>query len=343
MGRSAVANTPPVRTTCGGRVPGWPSRRWPWLWRRTCCWRTGSCRGCGGKTSVGTTRPWTWFPRSRATPTASRATRSTSVWSVAKPDVVRAMLAAGWRPADAVTVRSSLEIAASVLLDRLDPDAPVSPLYVFGRKQDLAFEREVGSSADRRHHVRWWRADRLDEAGRPLWIGTPASTSAPASGRPTGQITHHIDADVDAERDRLMDDLERAGQLVRQYLSPGSAPPTRAERRGRPVLHRRHGPVRARAVEGAAVNRPARRRRTWISRACSPATATWCCSWAGFADGTPVMLFGGFAAHRGWLVLVPPVILAGACGDFLACAPGSSPRAPSASGSWTSGPAGPSR
>jgi membrane protein DedA with SNARE-associated domain len=38
------------------------------------------------------------------------------------------------------------------------------------------------------------------------------------------------------------------------------------------------------------------------------------------ADGTPVMLFGGFAAHRGWLVLVPSVVLAGACGNFLACA-----------------------
>ena len=38
------------------------------------------------------------------------------------------------------------------------------------------------------------------------------------------------------------------------------------------------------------------------------------------ADGTPVMLFGGFAAHRGWLVLLPWVILAGAAGNFLACA-----------------------
>ena len=38
------------------------------------------------------------------------------------------------------------------------------------------------------------------------------------------------------------------------------------------------------------------------------------------ADGTPVMLFGGFAAHRGWLVLVPWVILTGAVGNFLASA-----------------------
>ena len=37
-----------------------------------------------------------------------------------------------------------------------------------------------------------------------------------------------------------------------------------------------------------------------------------------FADGTPIMLFGGFAAHRGWLELIPFVILAGAVGNFAA-------------------------
>jgi membrane protein DedA with SNARE-associated domain len=34
-------------------------------------------------------------------------------------------------------------------------------------------------------------------------------------------------------------------------------------------------------------------------------------------EGQPVMLFGGFAAHRGHLQLVPWVILAGAAGNFL--------------------------
>jgi membrane protein DedA with SNARE-associated domain len=34
-------------------------------------------------------------------------------------------------------------------------------------------------------------------------------------------------------------------------------------------------------------------------------------------EGQPVMLFGGFAAHRGYLDLIPWVILAGAVGNFL--------------------------
>ena len=34
-------------------------------------------------------------------------------------------------------------------------------------------------------------------------------------------------------------------------------------------------------------------------------------------EGQPVMLFGGFAAHRGYLDLIPWVILAGAVGNFV--------------------------
>ena len=71
-------------------------------------------------------------------------------------DLVRAMHAAGWSPADPITLRTSLEIAGSVVLDRPYRDAPVSPLFYQGRREDLAYEKEVGSSADRRHHVRFW-------------------------------------------------------------------------------------------------------------------------------------------------------------------------------------------
>ncbi len=35
-------------------------------------------------------------------------------------------------------------------------------------------------------------------------------------------------------------------------------------------------------------------------------------------EGMPIMLFGGFAAHRGWLALVPWVILVGAVGNAAA-------------------------
>jgi hypothetical protein len=138
-----------------------------------------------------------------------------------RAELIRAMLAAGWKPADPITLRSSLEIAASVVLDRPDPTAPVSPLYLYGRSQDLAFEQEVGRSASERHHVRWWRAEPPDEDGRPLWLGDADFDRDAGISHLTGQITHHIAPDIDADRDALMAGLARAGWIDRQYDWPG--------------------------------------------------------------------------------------------------------------------------
>src|ERR1700730_10819305 len=86
-------------------------------------------------------------------------------------DVLCAMQAAGWYPADPVTLKSSIEIAGSVLLDRPYRDAPVSPLFYLGRREDLAFEKPDGNSADRRHHVRFWKVLDQGEENRPVWLG----------------------------------------------------------------------------------------------------------------------------------------------------------------------------
>ena len=138
--------------------------------------------------------------------------------------VVKAMLAAGWKPADPITFDSSIKIAESVVFDRPDPDAPVSALFVFGRKQDLAFEQEIGKSADRRHHVRWWRCEETDKHGNPCWIGAVSLDIGSGVSHRTGQITHHVGPDMDAQRDLLMADLKKSGQLSREYQMPGMGP-----------------------------------------------------------------------------------------------------------------------
>src|SRR5271168_2343313 len=47
----------------------------------------------------------------------------------------------------------SARIVADSVLRRPDDDAPVSNLFLFGRKQDLAFEQPVGGGPRRRHHL----------------------------------------------------------------------------------------------------------------------------------------------------------------------------------------------
>ena len=139
-------------------------------------------------------------------------------------DVLCAMQAAGWYPADPVTLRSSIEIAGSVLLDRPYRDAPVSPLFYLDRREDLAFEKPVGNSADHRHHVRFWKVLAAGEEKRPVWLGDATFDRSVGVSRYTGAITHHIDADIDAERKLLATDLEAARLVDAKYQVTGIGP-----------------------------------------------------------------------------------------------------------------------
>ena len=139
-------------------------------------------------------------------------------------DVLCAMRAAGWFPADPVTWRSSIEIAGSVLLDRPYRDAPVSPLFYLDRREDLAFEKPSGRSADHRHHVRFWKVLDQGEEQRPVWLGAVTYDRSVGVSRYTGAITHHIGADIDAERKLIAADLEAAGLVTAKYQVTGIGP-----------------------------------------------------------------------------------------------------------------------
>jgi hypothetical protein len=141
-----------------------------------------------------------------------------------KEDVLRAMQAAGWFPADPITLRTSIEIVGSVVLDRPYHDAPVSPLYYDGKKEQLAFEKPDGRSADKRHHVRFWLVLEKGTDGRPVWLGSVTFDRGVGLSRDTGQITHHIGPDIDAERDLLMQDLRQAGMVQTFFQISGTGP-----------------------------------------------------------------------------------------------------------------------
>jgi LssY C-terminus len=139
-------------------------------------------------------------------------------------EVVRAFHVAGWYPADPITLRTSVEIIGSVLLDRPYTTAPVSPLFFDGRREDLAFEKPVGSSADRRQHVRFWLMLASGAEARPVWLGSATFDSGVTLSRDTGQVTHKIAPDVDAERDRLMAGLNDARMVIGLYQMKGIGP-----------------------------------------------------------------------------------------------------------------------
>jgi LssY C-terminus len=141
-----------------------------------------------------------------------------------REDILHAMDAAGWFPADPVTLRTSLEIVGSVVLDRPYHAAPVSPLYYQGKKEQLAFEKPDGRSADRRHHVRLWQVLDNGVSGRPVWLGAVTFDRGVGLSHYTGQVTHHIGPDIDAERDLLMRDLREAGMVEAVFQISGVGP-----------------------------------------------------------------------------------------------------------------------
>ncbi|MEO7106218.1 MAG: LssY C-terminal domain-containing protein [Rhodoferax sp.] len=128
------------------------------------------------------------------------------------------MRVAQWFPADPVTLRSSMKITVDSVFHKPYDDAPVSDLFVYGHKQDLAFEQAANGDPSKRHHVRFWRSDQLDALDRPLWVGAATYDNRVGFSHTTGQITHHIAAEVDAERDKLLADLQRQDTVLIRWI-----------------------------------------------------------------------------------------------------------------------------
>ncbi len=129
-----------------------------------------------------------------------------------KADLVEAMHNAGWHQADPITPETSLKIITSTLRRRSYPNAPVSDLFVFGRKQNLAFQKEVDGNPAKRHHVRFWHLEKdvyLPGGYDVDWVGAATYDDAVGFSLFTLQITHSIDGDVDAERDFVVNTLRK--------------------------------------------------------------------------------------------------------------------------------------
>jgi hypothetical protein len=133
-------------------------------------------------------------------------------------EVKNLLKAAHWFEADPLGLRSDLKIAEATVLRRPDATAPVSNLFLFGRREDLAFEKPVGTNPRQRHHVRFWRMSTPYADGRPIWIGAAIYDRRVGFSEKTGQITHKTGADIDAERGFLFHDLQQTGDLSEVFF-----------------------------------------------------------------------------------------------------------------------------
>jgi hypothetical protein len=138
---------------------------------------------------------------------------------------------AGWSEADRLGLASSWRMARAFLLNSPYPTAPFSTLYLFGRCQDVGFQKAIDNSPRKRHHIRFWalslahaeanlgkasfwlNTDRPPEEARVHWVGAATKDTGISLTRLTFQITHATDSDTNTERDYIIDELRKNGVI----------------------------------------------------------------------------------------------------------------------------------
>ena len=200
---------------------------------------------------------------------------------------------AGWHVTEVLDVASAWRTFLSYAFGRPYEAAPISPIWLFGRSQDVALQK-ARDTARERNHLRVWLAP-FRFGGRAVWIGQ-ISRDIGLLYTPPLSVTHQVDPDVDEARDYLVQDLLRSQFVAAPRLGArrGTGTAVASARHGRRhhVLHRRapgsddpeHGGARAgrdrvpplghasRQRSGRAP-RPRRTRTAWLI---NDGTSGWC-------------------------------------------------------------------
>lgn len=129
-------------------------------------------------------------------------------------------VSARWYRADEIDLVTSARISVDSVLGRAYSTAPVSNLYLYGRREDYAFERP-GHTVRQRDHIRFWDTGRTADDGRPIWVGSATKDVKVELSRTNHLPTHGISPDLDAERELVVSDLAQTGFVVAESVRPG--------------------------------------------------------------------------------------------------------------------------
>ena len=119
-------------------------------------------------------------------------------------DLFYAFIRSGWDETEVVTAASGFKTAASFMSGSAYRYSPISSLYLFGRRQDIALQR-IRENIHERNHFRLWLAP-MTFNGVPVWIGQISRDIGVRFTKKT-ITTHKIDPDVDETREFLVENL----------------------------------------------------------------------------------------------------------------------------------------
>jgi len=125
-----------------------------------------------------------------------------------------------WHLTELLDWRSAIETLDSFLFGRPYLTSPVSALYLFGRREDLALQK-IRSSVDRRNHLRLWLAP-FSYGERRVWVGQISQDIGVHLTDQTWYLTtHKIGPDLDFDRNYILQDLVLGGSVEAFGYVPG--------------------------------------------------------------------------------------------------------------------------
>ena len=141
-------------------------------------------------------------------------------------DAFPALVRRGWHPTEEKWAGSIWRMMTAALSGERYANAPVSDLYLFGRRQDLALQK-ARDNIHQRNHMRLWLSP-IRYHGKQVWVGQVSRDigSRLTIHAPT-LTTHKIDPDLDTARAALSEDMTYSQNLAKAGLvkGVGAAPP----------------------------------------------------------------------------------------------------------------------
>jgi hypothetical protein len=144
-------------------------------------------------------------------------------------DIFTALARRGWHPTEQTYARAVWRTIRSFLFGSRYAYSPVSPLYAFGRSQDIAAQKARGT-IHLRNHARFWLTP-IRFRGNTVWIGQISRDIGVRFILGLPPVTHKIDPDVDEARQGLIQDLAYSQALAGfAYVTGVGAAPRDAPR-----------------------------------------------------------------------------------------------------------------
>jgi len=145
-------------------------------------------------------------------------------------DILPALVRRNWHATETIWYQAIMLTIKSFLYGERYRYSPISPLYVFGRPQDIGWQKARGT-INKRNHMRFWLSP-LRFRGKKVFVGQISRDIGVKFTIKSQTIsTHVIDPDVDEARRYFVEDLAYSQALAKIGYVKGSGAVNKEEPR----------------------------------------------------------------------------------------------------------------